>query len=173
MKNKRGLFLTNIISKLFEKILEEVIGEIHYNEHQHGGRKGRGVIDNWLIMMAIRDSNQKLKKNTYIFFADLVKCFDRLWLKDYIVDMRIAGVRERELRMLFKMNEKANIMIKTPAGITEEIKVKEIVKQGTVFGPRLCCASTGRVNDMGDPGRTIIYPNIEVGALAFVDDISG
>ncbi|MCH2406114.1 MAG: hypothetical protein MK200_07980 [Nitrosopumilus sp.] len=118
MDNKRGIFLTNIVSKFFEKVLEELTGEIKYDKFQHGGCKGRGVIDNWLIMMAVRDSDVRLKKNTYLFFGDLVKCFDRLWLKDCLLDLNTAGVRERELRLLYKLNEKADIAIKTPAGIT-------------------------------------------------------
>ena len=43
------------------------------------------------------------------------------------------------------MNERAVFRVSTPAGLTKEVEVKEIVKQGTVFGPKLCCASTGKI----------------------------
>ena len=44
------------------------------------------------------------------------------------------------------MNERAKITIETPAGDTNAILVHEIVRQRTVFGPKLCCVSTQAVN---------------------------
>ena len=41
MDNKRGLFLTNILSKLYEKVLDLLTTEkVKINEHQCGGQKG-------------------------------------------------------------------------------------------------------------------------------------
>ena len=41
MDNKRGLFLTNILSKLYEKVLDLLTTEkIKINEHQCGGQQG-------------------------------------------------------------------------------------------------------------------------------------
>ena len=68
--------------------------------------------------MAIRDEGKRLKKNIYMFFGDLVKCFDRLWLKDCLIDLRNAGAREREIRMLYKLNKEASFKVKIPAGTT-------------------------------------------------------
>lgn len=169
LNNKRGLFLTNIISKTFEKLLDKKCN-VKYDELQHGGCKGRSTVDNWIIMMAVIDEGRRLKKSVYLFFADLVKCFDRLWLKDCIVDLHEAGVREREARMIFKLNEEATFRVITPAGVTNEIKVNEIVKQGTIFGPKLCCASTGKVNN-GITKSTVVFPSISIKAATFVDDI--
>ena len=146
MNNKRGLFLTNILSKVFEKVLSKKIGDIEYDELQNGGRKGRSPVDNWMILMAVRDHNRNVNQNTYIYFADLMKCFDRLWLKDCVVDLWKAGVREKEARLVYLMNKEARIWIKTPVGITDEIKIEEVVKQGTIFGPKLCCVATGAIN---------------------------
>ena len=171
MGNKRGLFLTNVVSKLFEKIMDDIVGEVEYDELQHGGKKGRAPLDIWIIMLAIRDTNIRLKKNTYLFFADLVKCFDRLWLKDCLVDLHEAGVREKEIRILHKMNSEAHIIVKTPVGPTHEFKLGEMVKQGTVFGPKLCCVSTGKINKIGRKAKTVLSPNISIGAVTFVDDI--
>ena len=33
---------------------------------------------------------------------------------------------------------------------TESISIKEIVKQGSIFGPIMCCATTSRVNSNGE-----------------------
>ena len=100
LKNKRGLFLSNITSKTFEKIVDSKI-HINYDSGQNGGRKHRGPIDSWVVLIAMRDRNRYLKKNTYLYFGDLVKCFDRLWLRDCIIDMWKAGMREREAKLIY------------------------------------------------------------------------
>ncbi len=169
LANKRGLFLTNIMSKLFEKILESTMN-IKYDKNQNGVR-GRGTIDCMLILMAVRDTNMRLRRDTYLFFGDLVKCFDRLWLRDCIVDLFEAGVRARDAKMVYLLNKVAHIVIKTPVGNTEEISMNEIVKQGTVFGPKLCGVSTGKINHYSKTA-TYISPEILIKALTYVDDIA-
>jgi len=52
-----------------------------------------------------------LGKNTYLVFADAYKCFDKLWLKDCLVDLRGCGVREREIKAIYQLNESSRIKI--------------------------------------------------------------
>ena len=101
LTKKRGLFLTNIVSKFFEKVLEDIMGNIEFDSYQFGGTKGVGTIDNWLIFTAIVDEAKRLKKDVYFFFGDLVKCFERLWLKDCLIDLHEASAREKEICMLY------------------------------------------------------------------------
>ena len=78
---------------------------------------------------------------------------------------------EREIYdMIYKLNEKAIFKVQTPAGETEEIEVEEVVKQGTVFGTKLCCASTGKIND-GLENKEVLYPEDHLESVIFVDDI--
>ena len=103
---------------------------------------------------------------------DAEKCFNKLWLKDTLIDLHEAGSREREVKMIYLMNKKAEITINTPVGETEEITAKEIVKQGTIFGPKLCCVSTDKINKVGtNTPITYIAPNLYVECLIYVDDI--
>ena len=115
---------------------------VKINEHQCGGQKGCGTIDNMIMMRAVIDNNIRLNIKTYCYFADAYKCFDKLWLKDCLVELWRAGIREREVYMLYKMNKESHIVIETPVGITDSITVHEIVKQGTIFGPKLCSVAT-------------------------------
>ena len=48
------------------------------------------------------------------------------------------------------MNKKAEIIVYTTVGQTESISIKETVKQGSIFGPIMCCATTLRVNKRGN-----------------------
>ena len=67
------------------------------NEHQCRGQKGCGTIDNIIMMRAVIDNNRRLNRKTYCYFADAYKCFDKLWLKDCLVELWRAGMREREV----------------------------------------------------------------------------
>ena len=174
LKNRRGLFMTSIISKLFEKtLMEKVKDSVRISEYQCGGKKGRSTKENWIIMMAIIDRNKELKKNTYAIFADAEKCFDKLWLEDSLVQMNRSGLREREVTMIQAMNREAKIVVETPSGDTDEINVKNIVKQGTIYGPQLCCVSTSQVNEIKETPVTVISPSVTCRAMVYVDDISG
>ena len=170
MKNRRGIFLTSILSKVYEKVL---MGDIQLKEsiYQNGGKKCRSTKDNWLAMNAVIDKNKRLNNSTYLVFADAEKCFDKLWLEDCLVDMNEAGMREKEVQMILELNKRARIVIETPVGLTEEFKERMIVKQGTIFGPKLCCSSTSKVNDKSNM-VAMISPTMKVESLIYVDDIN-
>ena len=123
-------------------------------------------------MHALIDEGKRLNKPVYLFFGDLVKCFDRLWLKDCVVDLYECGMRARDAKMIYELNKEAVFKVITPAGETKAITVHEIVKQGTVFGPKLCCASTGKVNEVLDE-REAVFPSVSIQATTFMDDING
>ena len=175
IKNRRGIFLTSIIGKVFEKtIMEEQMNRVKTSMFQNGGRKNRSTKDNWLALMAIMDKNKRLGKNTYMIFADAEKCFDKLWLEDCVVDLVGDGMREKEAAMVYRMNKMARLRVGTPYGETEEIVADRIVKQGTVYGPQLCCSSTEKVNEIGEAkAHTLISPKLAIEALVYVDDIAG
>ena len=46
------------------------------------------------------------------------------------------------------MNKETDIIIRTPVGNTENIQVKEMVKQGTIFGPIRYCAEASTINSI-------------------------
>ena len=174
IKNRRGIFLTSTVSKLFEKVLlQKVQSKIRRNQFQMGGQRGRSATDNWMMIMGILDNNRRLNRNTYVVMADAEKCFDKLWLKDCLIDMNEAGLREREVELLYILNKKAKITIQTPVGETKEIVVNEIVKQGTVFGPQLCCVNSAKINEIGENSVTMISPTIGNKSPVYVDDILG
>ena len=172
MKNKRGLFITNIISKIVERVLKERNKEQFkkgLTPNQTGGQ--RSTIDNIFTILAIIERNTYLNKTTHLTFADVQKCFDQLWLDDGIKDLWHCGVDVRDAIMIRNMNRTAQITIDTPVGTTEEFVVKNIVKQGTVYASDICGASMGCINKMGYGIRTMYGPDLEIGALAFVDDV--
>ena len=88
-ESQRGIFLVNIISKVYElvKITQNDKNNRKMSEMQVAGRKERSAMDNLIIMNTITKNQIAQKLNTYMFFADAVKCFDKLWLKDCLSEM--------------------------------------------------------------------------------------
>ena len=175
MSNKRGLFLTNNISKVYERVVKER-NAVKYregiSEWANGGMKGRGGIDNIMIITSIIEQNKYLKRNTYLTFTDAEKCFDKLWLKDGIYDLWRSGTDVRDCLMIKKLNEKARIVVRTPVGNTEPFCLEDIVRQGTVYGGQICNSSMDKVNKMGKDIITPYAPTLSIRAVTFVDDVN-
>ena len=176
MPNKRGLFLTNNISKVYEKVVKSRNQEqfcTNITEWQTGGIRCRAPIDNTMVTLAIGERNRYLNKNTYLTFTDAEKCFDKLWLEDGINELWRLGTNVRDCIMIKRMNEVARIVVKTPLGPTREFMVERIVKQGTVYGPQICIGSMDKINLVGKDVVTFYGPTLPIKAVAFVDDVTG
>ena len=84
METRRGLFITNTVSKLFEKVKmdkkrEEIENGIR--QFQAGGIQGKSTVDNIMTVNATIDYNNFTNSKTYLFFADAYKCIDKIGLK--------------------------------------------------------------------------------------------
>ena len=122
-------------------------------------------------MNAIIEHQRAQKLNTYIFFADAFKCFDKLWLKDCLLEMYNLGYDPDTLKILYEMNKETDIIIRTPVGNTDNMQVKEVAKQGIIFGPIMCCAETFTVNSIGEEVK-YSYGKINIGMPVFMDDMA-
>ena len=172
MKNKRGLFITNLISKLYERIVKNRNKDrSKVSPMQTGGIKGLSTIDNVMTLLAIIERNSYLNKSTFLTFADVEKCFDKLWLEDGIKELWKNGMGARDCVAIKRLNEIAKATIETPIGTTEEIELNNIVRQGTVNGPPICAAVMDTVNDIGYDSVTHYGPYLVIKTLAYVDDL--
>ena len=172
LKNYRGIFIVPIISIIFEKLLKNRITPIlkqNMSNFQNGGSKGKGVIDNLFLLRALIDHSKYMGKQLWLTFYDIEKCFDSLWLEDCINSLWDNGVKDDTLSLIYNLNVKANITIKTPFGDTQVLSLKNLVKQGTVLGPVLNNCSLDRVCK-----ESLGYHigSVEIKSMEFVDDIA-
>ena len=151
IENRRGLFIRSITSKLYERIkLKQNSEKINngISKYQCGGTKGKSSSDNIMTLNAIIDYNKLINTETFILFADAYKCFDKLRIKNCIIDLyKIIGAKEA--MDIYRMNEKGNAIINTTIGNIDPIEVNGIVRQGTIMGPKLCCIDTDKINSIG------------------------
>ena len=95
---------------------------------QTAGRKQRSTIDNILIVSSIIEKRRQKKQNTYLMCADAVKCSDKLWLKDSLIEMKELGYGSNDIKVLYEMYKKKDIKIETPCGEIGSMEIQEVEK---------------------------------------------
>ena len=133
----RGIFLVPIMSLIFEKLIKNrIIPTLkqHMTSFQTGGIKGKGVVDNLLLLCSAIDHCKYLGGDLWLTFYDIEKCFDSL--EDCINSFYENGVKDDILNLLYRLNQRVEIVVRTPFGDTDPF-VANLVRQSTVLGPIL------------------------------------
>ena len=120
----------NIVCKVYERVkkLQNGNKQANISSMQSAGKKNRSTLDNLIIMNAIIKKQRQDNKNTQIFYGDAEKFFDKLWLKDSLIEMRRTGYNKSDI--LYEINKTTEIVVDTAIGNTESIEMTEVVKQG-------------------------------------------
>ena len=136
---------------------------------QNGGSKGKGVVDNLFLLRALIDHSKYMGKHLWLTFYETEKCFDNLWSEDCINSLWDNGVKDGTLSLIYNLNMKTNITMKTPFGDTQVLPLENLVKQGTVLGPVLNNCSLDRVCK-----ESLGYHigSVEIKSEEFVDDVA-
>ena len=111
------------------------------------------------------------KENIYLMCADAVKCFDKLWLKDCLIEMKELGYSSNDIKILYEMYKKTDIKIETPFGEISSMEIQEVVKQWSTYEPIMCCTATSKVNDISEKVE-VNYGGILIGMPIFMNDIA-
>ena len=71
-------------------------------------------------------------KPVNVLILDYSTCFDAMALEITTNDMYNVGVRDDKLNLLYKSDQKNNVAVKTPSGLTERFEITDTVSQGDV-----------------------------------------
>ena len=90
-----------------------------------GARKDKNIrnhiwILNGIILEAIKSSKCPPLD---IQILDVQQCFDSLWNEECMNNLYEAGMDDNMLALLYEMNSRANIAVRTPVGITERKEI--------------------------------------------------
>ena len=169
--NYSGVFLVPVSSLIFGKLLKNRISPHlaqNMTKYQTGGVKGKGVVDNLMILRGIVDHAKYLGQEPWLTFYDIEKCFDSLLLEDCINSLWKNGLVDDILYLIYLMNRGANIVIMTLFGNTRPFTANSLVKQDTSLGPILNNCS---LDEMCAHSNSYQYGTAEIKSLEFVDDI--
>ena len=104
---------------------------------------------------------------------DLRKAFDKMVLKSVLNDLWKANIRGKIWRNIYQINKTARIKIKTDHGLTDEVQIGEILKQGSVLASTIAALHTDNVNGFFQhSGLGVKYGNTVIQNLLFQDDIA-
>ena len=131
--------------------------------------KGKGVVDNLFLLRGAIADCRYLGGELWLTFYDIEKCFDSLWLEDCINSLYENGVKDDILDLIYRLNQRAEIVVRTPFGDIDPFVVNNLVRQGTVLGPILNNCS---LDQICKEGKSYQNGNIQLKPLEFVNDIA-
>ena len=79
------------------------------SQMQTAGRNQSSTMNNILIVSSIPEKGRQEKQNTYLMCADAVKCFNRLWPKECLIEMKELGYSSNDIKTLYEMYRKTDI----------------------------------------------------------------
>ena len=172
--NQRGIFLTPVISKVFEKLIKNRTQEKTNKVclWQAGSRKNRSPADQTFLARSAINHALYLNKPLFLTLYDFRQCFDKIWLEDALLSLWKLGVDNDMLKLISALNERSEGTVKTTGGESESFKLGPNAKQGTVLGPILSSASIAECCDEQKEGGAMIG-SLSIRSLAYVDDLMG
>ena len=180
LENEWGIFRVDIFRSILMKLIyNEKYQEIDKNmsDSQMGGRKNKGCRNNiFTINGLIHDVvSSKNKKPIVLQIYDYSQMFDSINLKQAIIDIHEAGLKDDNLSLLYNANREIFMAVNTPSGLTERQRISDTVLQGDTFGSLLASVMVDSIGqECRASGYGYSYMNkLSVGILGLVDDIIG
>ena len=177
MDNQRGLFNLVTIRSIVDKLIyidEYETVDKNLTDCNVGARKHRNIRDNLFVVNGVINAAiQKDVAPVDIGLCDISKCFDSLWLKECLNDLYENGLTNSNLNLLYEGNKECFLAIKTPNGSTKRIEMKELVMQGSVWGPLCCTATMDKIGKKAYKSGSPLYNYkglVSIPPLGMVDD---
>ena len=117
VNNYRGITLVSCLSKIFTTVLNkriENICEQHniISDAQFGFRKGRSTADAIFILMSLVQNFLSVNKRLYVFFVDMMKCFDSIYRKSLWIKLYKSGIQGKFPRIIRDMYSNVKSCVK-------------------------------------------------------------
>ena len=173
----RGISLLSAVYKVFCTVMKSrveayVEGENLLCEEQNGFRKGRGCIDNILMMVLMGNKCVQLNGSMFSAFIDFKKAYDSvdrdlLWGK-----LESMGIQGKILQCIKAMYSDVKCKVKVGGEVGSNFSVTTGLRQGCVLSPLLFSLY---VNDLMEVLRReeigIRIDNLTIPGLLFADDL--
>ena len=159
MNNDRGIFVVCVLRMILDSLIYQEkypLLDTGMSNSNIGARKNRNIRDHLFIVYGIINSVLNGEDDPVdIQIYDVEKCFDALWLEDFMLDLYETlppEARDDELSLLYKINQDNYVAVNTVVGQTERVNMKNIVMQGGKWGPLKCS------NTMDIIGKKCVAP---------------
>ena len=180
LQNDRGVFNAVKLRSLLEKMIYSdtyPIIDQHLSSSNVGGRKGRNIRDHLFVIYGmINDVKNGKAEDIDIQGYDIHKCFDEMNYEETHNDLWDVGIHDDKFAMIAKLDEHANVVVKTPCGTTDKFELRRAIMQGTVFAPIKCSIQIDTLGRdcLANGDGLYEYKNVvDVPGLSMVDDLVG
>jgi len=135
--NCRGISVTSVMSRLYGKILRDLIEEENKDEEEQSGfLTGRSCTDNIFCMKQVIEKRNSTNQETHLLFVDLTKTYDRLPISklwEVLGESNINNTLIKALQNLYGNTAQVKIrnILSHPFNITKELR------QGCCISPTL------------------------------------
>ena len=125
--------------KIWERIIDRRLREeTTIGEEQFGFMPGRGTTDAIFAARQVIEKHREMQKELHLVFIDpLEKAYDRVPRQEVWRCLREQGIPENYVRLVKDTYEDARTQVKTSIGLTDKIKVRVGLRQGSLLSPYL------------------------------------
>lgn len=172
--NYRGISVTSSISRLYGRILRDLIEkEFIEEEDQCGFRTGRSCTDNVFVMKQIIEKRAAVNLETHILFIDLTKAYDNIPTCKLWEVLQNTNISQTLIVATKKLYDDAISRVKIENKLSAPFKITKGLRQGCCISPTLfkiyikqaLIKWKQKCSGMGIPlENTIVY------SLQFADD---
>ena len=131
--SQRFIHTIEITPKVFSHILVESTKDTlmkNMSKFQIGAKPGHRATEHIFVMKSLIQLYEYLEKPLIINFFDYSTFFDSESLQDVLNELYKCQVKGKIYRLLYKLNQKSLIHVKTPVGATTEEEREEGISQG-------------------------------------------
>ena len=134
LNNHRYIHIKEWLPRLTEALIVSIMKEDIIksgNKFQIGGIHGHRVEEHLIVVKSIVQRYMTLKSGVVIQLVDIQKFFDTEILRTVMTSLSEAKVNNKAYRYWYKLNERTELSVATPVGLTQSAVVEEIVAQGS------------------------------------------
>ena len=178
LNSDRGVFNVMVVRSIMDNLMYndyyETIDQSMCDSNV-GGRRDRNIRDNLFIVYGIINYCLKEDLEVDLNLYDLAKCFDSMWFQETMNDLWDSGIQDDKFSLIAKMNEKCQIAVKTPVGVTDRFELEQIEMQGTKFSNIKCSIQVdtlGKECYTSSEGLFLYKKCVYVPPLGKIDDVA-
>ena len=176
LNNMRFIHEKKDLVKLLGQLVISYVKEIIFDnmpKFQIACRPGHRASEHLFVMKSVIALYERKRKGIIICSYDFHKFFDSENIFDCFFELHKSKIRGKLYRLLFQMNKKIKIKVKTPVGETEEKEAGPTLAQGSVDAAILSSNSiaNGVEEAFDDSEKEMMYKELEIHPLSFMDDV--
>ena len=177
MSNHRFIHTKDEIPKSFEHILitkakPNIISGC--SKFQIGAIPKHQSQEHLFTLKSVMEWYESMKSPLILQLYDISKFFDRENLQDGMNSLYNCGISGKLYRLMFEMNKKTVLRVKTGVGLSESVNLGENITQGSIGGALISTVNLDYTvnNFFKDSQYEISYCDIRLQPLIFQDDLS-